>query len=99
LRWQSFARPPGRSPPFDRLHQLASAPRLFGFPMSPAPSSSLRIRLVIVFILSPAETASLRAIFPQIPLQLLGIQAIRGLAEVHKADRTRGQKPAFTEDL
>jgi len=49
--------------------------------------------------LSPAETASLRAIFPQKPLQLLRIQAIRDLAEVHEADRARGQKPTFTEDL
>jgi hypothetical protein len=34
-------------------------------------------------ILSTAETASLRAIFPQKPLQALRIEAIRDLAEVH----------------
>jgi len=50
-------------------------------------------------ILSTAETPSLRAIFPQIPFQFLRIQAIRDLAKVHEADRTRAQKPAFTEDL
>jgi hypothetical protein len=50
-------------------------------------------------ILSTAETADLRAIFPQKPLQFLRIQAIRDLAEVHDAHRARGQKPAFTEDL
>jgi len=48
---------------------------------------------------SIAETASLRAVFPQKPFQFLGIQAIRNIAEVHEADRARGQKPAFTEDL
>jgi len=50
-------------------------------------------------ILSTAETADLRAIFPQKPLQLLRIQAIRDLAEVHHADRAGGQKRGFTEDL
>jgi hypothetical protein len=34
-------------------------------------------------ILSTAETADLRAIFPQKQLQFLRIQAIRDLAEVH----------------
>jgi hypothetical protein len=55
--------------------------------------------VIVVFILSTAETADLRAIFPQKPLQVLRIQAIRDLAEVHDADKARGQKPAFTEDL
>ena len=50
-------------------------------------------------ILSTAETADVRPIFPQKPLQLLRIQAIRDPAEVHDADRTRGRKPAFTQDL
>ena len=49
--------------------------------------------------LSPAETASLRAVFPKKPLQFLRIQAIRDLAEVHKTNLARGQKPAFTEDV
>jgi hypothetical protein len=49
-------------------------------------------------ILSTAETADVRSIFPQKRLQLLRIQAIRDPAEVHEADRARGQ-PAFTEDL
>jgi len=46
-------------------------------------------------ILSPAETASLRAVFPLKPRQFLCIQALRDLAEVHEADRARGQKSAF----
>jgi hypothetical protein len=50
-------------------------------------------------ILSTAETADVRPIFPQKRLQLLRIQAIRDLAEVHDADRARGRKPAFTENL
>jgi hypothetical protein len=50
-------------------------------------------------ILSTAETASLRTIFPQKPLQLLRIQATRDVSKIYDADRTGGQKPAFTEDL
>ena len=44
-------------------------------------------------ILSTAETADLRALSPQNPLRFLRFQAIRDLAEVHKADRVNGQKP------
>jgi hypothetical protein len=50
-------------------------------------------------MLSTAETASLRAIFPQKPLQLVRVQALRGLAEVYDTERAGGQKPVFTEDL
>jgi hypothetical protein len=50
-------------------------------------------------ILSTAETASLRTIFPQKPLQLLRVQALRDVSKIYDADRTGGQIPAFTEDL
>jgi hypothetical protein len=50
-------------------------------------------------IMSTAETASLRTIFPQKPLQLLRVQALRDLAEVYDTDRAGGQKPAFTKNL
>ena len=50
-------------------------------------------------ILSTAETASLRTIFPQKPLQLLRVQALRDVSEIYDADGTRGQRPAFTQDL
>jgi hypothetical protein len=50
-------------------------------------------------ILRTAETANLRAIFPQKSLQLLLIQAIRDVSKIYDADRAGGQKPAFTEDL
>jgi hypothetical protein len=50
-------------------------------------------------ILGTAETADVRTIFPQKRLQLLRIQAVRDLAEVHDADRAIRQRPAFTEDL
>ena len=62
--------------------------RLIPIDRSPAEACARRPTM----ILSPAETASLRAIFPQKPLQFLRIQAIRDLAEVHKADRAHGQK-------
>jgi hypothetical protein len=50
-------------------------------------------------ILSNAETANLRAIFPQKPLEVLRVQALRDGSQIYDADRAGGQKPAFTEDL
>jgi hypothetical protein len=50
-------------------------------------------------ILSTAETASLRTIFPQKPLQFLRVQALRDLSKIYDADRAGGQKPAFTKNL
>jgi hypothetical protein len=50
-------------------------------------------------ILSTAETADIRAIFPQKPLQFLRIQPIRDLAEVHETDRAGRQKSALTKNL
>jgi len=50
-------------------------------------------------ILSTAETASLRTIFPQKPLQLLRIQATRDVSKIYDAYRAGGQRPAFTQDL
>jgi hypothetical protein len=49
--------------------------------------------------LSTAETASLPAIFPQIPFQFLCVKARRELEKVDESDRAGGQKPAFIEDL
>jgi hypothetical protein len=39
------------------------------------------------------------AVFPQVLLQCIRVQAHQDLAEVHYAERASGQKPAFTEDL
>ena len=50
-------------------------------------------------ILSSAETASLRTIFPEKPRQLLRVQALRDVSEIYNADRAGGQKPAFTKNL
>jgi hypothetical protein len=50
-------------------------------------------------MLSTVETASLRAIFPQKCLQFLRVQALRDVSEIYDADRTRWQKPRFSEDL
>ena len=50
-------------------------------------------------IVGRAETADLRAAFPQKSLRFLCIQATRDVSEIYDADRAGGQKPAFTEDL
>jgi hypothetical protein len=50
-------------------------------------------------IWNTVETARLRALFPQKPLQFLRIQAVWDLEQVHDTDRRRGQKPTFTQDL
>ena len=85
-------RPPDEaqiSPPDSTAAWRSSSSRLV-LVRSPACQSTMMIA---------AETADVRPIFPQKPLQLLRIQAIRDLAEVHDADRARGRKAAFTEDL
>jgi hypothetical protein len=43
-------------------------------------------------ILSTVETAGLRALFPEKRLQLLRVQAIRDLAEIHEARTSAGDR-------
>jgi hypothetical protein len=63
-------------------------------PIDQSPAKACAFWLAV--ILSPVETASHRTIFPQKPLQLLRVQALRDVSKIYDADRAGGQKPAFT---
>ena len=89
-------------PVFEPFLRVRYQPHMIGEHRFHVLQTSLKVPHVVEFVLTTplvftrAQTTEIRTVFPQEPLQFLGIQVSGKMAEVHDgAAGTGGQKSAF----